>query len=700
MIQIYIPSNTNYEMNGDATLQPLSCEASFILNSTWELVLENIVDDNFSLINENAVISAPTPYGKKQKYRIYNIIKNMSGITAYARPIFLDAKNDCFLYDVRPTNKNGQDALNSMITNKKYSASSNITKVSTSYFVNKNLIEAINENDENSFINRWGGEIAYNDYQIIINERLGADKGLRAEFGFNLKEIEEQIDMSNVVTRIIPIAYNGIMLPDQETIDSPNIDKYPIVYQKVIAYEDVKLASDAQDGDAENGITICNTLNDVYEVLRTRAKAEYVAGIDKPAITYTIDVVDLSKTDMYKQYAHILTANLGDTVHCKHKRLGIETEARVIQLNYDCITEKITSLVLGDFEKNYFTNSSSILNAAGTVINTNNNTLMAEKIQGIINMLSTSLKAQKNIAQKQDVRAILFEDIDPDSPTFGALSIGTKGIQIAGARNETNTDWQWGTAIDFRTIYAQFIVAGILSDKLGNNYWDLDKGEFVSNTGKFRGLLDGATFKSSKTTQVTYTSDDLTALQNHILNDYVLTDEQFEKYDLDCSGTLNTGDTTRMALLLGDASSVTVDVVETVEINSENANTVKITKKIGSLAAIETTIEGSTIFTNQLMSHYLNLKQTDAQLQMNPIWMDFVRNLSDGGKSIVRFSVPNDGDGFILSFSKYDSTNTRTEYNWLTYNSDSNEISTNISISTNGDVYAYGTVTAKEFITR
>ena len=76
MIQIYIPSNINYEMNGDAILQPLSCEASFVLNSTWELVLENIVDDNFSLINENAVICVPTPYGKRQKYRIYNIIKN------------------------------------------------------------------------------------------------------------------------------------------------------------------------------------------------------------------------------------------------------------------------------------------------------------------------------------------------------------------------------------------------------------------------------------------------------------------------------------------------------------------------------------------------------------------------------------------------------------------------------------------------
>src|SRR5699024_9864395 len=120
----------------------------------------------------------------------------------------------------------------------------------------------------------------------------------------------------------------------------------------------------------------------------------------------------------------LLTVNLGDTVHIKHRRLGIETSARVITLTFDCITQKVENLILGDYEQNYFNDVSSITHSVSQVINQSNNTLMADRIAGVLNLMYTSLRAQKDIAQKQDVRAILFEDLDKSSPTFGALCIG------------------------------------------------------------------------------------------------------------------------------------------------------------------------------------------------------------------------------------------------------------------------------------
>lgn len=121
----------------------------------------------------------------------------------------------------------------------------------------------------------------------------------------------------------------------------------------------------------------------------------------------------------------------------------------------------------------------------------------------MINLLTTSLKAQKDIAKKQDVRAILFEDIDKDSPTFGALCIGTQGIQIAKKRNETDTDWKWGTAINFESIVADYIITGILSDRQGNSYWDMDKGELVTRYMKatdaeFSGTVKGSTIEGGE----------------------------------------------------------------------------------------------------------------------------------------------------------------------------------------------------------
>lgn len=504
MIEIYKPENTEYSMNGDMTLNPTECMLTMNLNGAWSVSMTHPVDDKLEYLTENAVICSETPVGKKQLFRIRNIRKNDSSVTCTAYPIFFDSKNDCFLFDVRPTEKNGQEALDIMLaSNEKYSASSDIKAVNTSYYIQKNFMEALNGDDENSFTSRWGGEISYDNFTVTVNEHLGADNGLRVEFGFNLMGISETVDMTEVATRIIPKSYNGYILPDNETVDSPNINKYPVVYTRVIEYQDIKLKEDAQEGDLENGITVCESLEDLYTALRNRAADEFENGIDVPSITYDVDMVDLSKTDMYKDYKKLLNVNLGDTAHIGHRRLNITTEARVISMTYDMITKKVDTLTLGDYISSYFSDMDSVMNRVDKVIDKSNNTLMAEKISGVINLLTTSLKAQKDIAKKQDVRAILFEDIDKDSPTFGALCIGTQGIQIAKKRNETDTDWKWGTAINFESIVADYIITGILSDRQGNSHWDMDKGELVTRYMKatdaeFSGTVKGSTIEGGE----------------------------------------------------------------------------------------------------------------------------------------------------------------------------------------------------------
>lgn len=109
-------------------------------------------------------------FNGEQLFRITHKEKSDSGISADLQPIFMDAADDCFLLDVRPTDKTGQQALDIMTApNKKYTAETDITSTGTAYYQNKNLIEAINGDDENSFVKRWGGEIVYDNYKAIIN---------------------------------------------------------------------------------------------------------------------------------------------------------------------------------------------------------------------------------------------------------------------------------------------------------------------------------------------------------------------------------------------------------------------------------------------------------------------------------------------------------------------------------------------------
>lgn len=133
-------------------------------------------------------------------------------------------------------------------------------------------------------------------------------------------------------------------------------------------------------------------------------------------------------------------------------------------------------MTLGDYEYNYFSDLTSSLQAIQQVIGPGN-TLIAERVSGVLNAINTQLRYQKSVAQKQDVRAVLFEDTDPASPTYGAMCLGTQGFQISDTRTEDGREWDWSTAFTAKGGYADVLVAGILSDKTGTNFWNLDTGE-------------------------------------------------------------------------------------------------------------------------------------------------------------------------------------------------------------------------------
>lgn len=145
--------------------------------------------------------------------------------------------------DIRPTKKNGQQALDIMTSpNNKYTGKSNITILSTAYYEYMNLIEAINGNQDNSFVNRWGGEILFDNFTVVINDRIGIDNGVELRYGKNISVdgLSEEIDVNAVATRIYPKAFNGHKLSGTGYIDSDLIGKYPVVKSVTMSFEDVK----------------------------------------------------------------------------------------------------------------------------------------------------------------------------------------------------------------------------------------------------------------------------------------------------------------------------------------------------------------------------------------------------------------------------------------------------------------------------
>lgn len=483
MIQIYRADNTDFSYNGDQILLPDTCTLEVALNGAWELTLTHPIDEEgrYQTILENAVVKAPS-FNGEQLFRIYEKEITDSGVTANARPIFMDSADEVFLVDSRPTGKNGQEALNILTAGTKYSGRSDITKASTAYYVRKNLIEALNSDDEQSFLNRWGGEILFDNYTVIINTRAGGDYGVSVAYGKNLTEIRENINLEAVCTRIVPVAYNGYTLDGQKPwVDSPNVNKYPKIYTRVVEFDDVKLTEDAQE-DEESF--------DTLEALRTelirRANLMFTEEkVDTPAVSLEVSMAMLQNTEEYKNYQVLETVSLGDTVQCVHSQYKIASEARVVGLTYDCIGDKVESVTLGQFQQNYFDDLSSILDRVDQTIRPNG-TIVAERVQGILDGIYTQLRLQSTVAKKVEGRAFLIEDTDPDSDLYGCMIWGTQGLQLAVQKTADGRDWDFTTAITAKGIVADAIITGLLSDKLGRNYWDLDTGEFRLSSEAFK----------------------------------------------------------------------------------------------------------------------------------------------------------------------------------------------------------------------
>ena len=478
MIQCYKADNANYENNGDITLFPTSCELSCEINGTWELNMSHPIDSDgrWKYLSEEAVISAPTFQSDKQLFRVDKCVKSDSSVDVTAYPIFFDSADDCFLMDTRPTNQNGQSALNIMTQGSKYSGESDITTGGTAYFVRRNLMDAINGEGSPTFIQTWGGEILYDNFKVIINERVGGDYGVEIRYGKNMNGLSYTVDMSDVVTRIVPVAYNGrTMSGNTPWVDSENIDKYAKKYIREVKFEDVKLAEDASDSEEED-VIICADQAALNAALTQKCEDMYAAEADLPAVTIQVTMIDLAKTEQYKDFEDLVSVGLGDTVHCYNYKLGITTDARVIKLTWDCIRNQAGEMTLGDYEYNYFSELTSSLQAVSQIIGPGN-TVVAERVAGVLNAINTQLRYQKNVAQKQDVRAILFEDTDPDSPTYGAMCLGTQGFQIADSRTADEKDWDWTTAFTAKGGYANTLITGLLSDKKGKSFWNLDTGE-------------------------------------------------------------------------------------------------------------------------------------------------------------------------------------------------------------------------------
>nr|DAY54807.1 MAG TPA: tail protein [Caudoviricetes sp.] len=485
MIQVYAATNRDFTQNGDMTLiNCTSCELDVTLNSTNAITLVHPIDKEgrWKYLEKECVLKVPAPNIQDQLYIVKDVMQTEDEITVTGVPLFLGTKR--VLVDVRPTDANGQQALDKILEGTQFKGHSDITARYTSHLIRRQLLDAIMSDDDNSFMSRIGGELFIDNFDIYVNDRIGIDTGYRFEYNKDITSIEDNSNTSKVLTRVMPLAYGGRTIPEG-FVDSPLIGAYKEIYEDVVAFDNYKLVSDfGEDEEYGENDLVFNTEDQLYAALRKAVKQLYDDGLDKPTMSITFNITTLEHMEEFKGFENLLNVGLGDRVQLHYDPLNIDVTSRITAYTYDCLKEEYSSLTVGDIVGGFVEIATSTNEKLNNILN-KNGTVAGSSINGTINALNTQFKAQRDVAEKQHVRAILFEDLDPESPTFGAMSLGTMGFEIASERTEDGRGWKWSTFGTGQGFVADQIVAGVLSAVMIQN----TSGTFQMDLSRDNGMI-------------------------------------------------------------------------------------------------------------------------------------------------------------------------------------------------------------------
>ncbi|MDK0640421.1 phage tail spike protein [Clostridium perfringens] len=401
MINIYDSTETRFSHNGICSLD----EKRELIKCTIHRKLEGAYEGTLFISKENLkwtefiegrILKLPVDInGRTQLFRIFDTSDDFTDLEVYFKHIFFDL-DDFFIEDTNIVEKDGRGAinqiLNTTVDSHRFTATSDINIINNCRIVDKTVTEAIGV-DENCFLNRWGGEIDYDNFKFKINEKIGSDNGYRISLRKNLKAINGDISIIEVATKLKIKGYDGIKL--DEYLISPLANAYPHFKTRVVKFDDIKVKSDP-DNPEEEGY---ETLQAAQLEMRRRGLELFSKqNIDKPTVNFEIDIDEMREENIEVGVLEVLS--IGDIATLELEdflRSNIEVKQRVIELEFDCIRKINIKVILGESTSTIFKEVSKI----ESILNDLNDKLEGNSWQDILD---------KSMEQATDIIAEGFKD--------------------------------------------------------------------------------------------------------------------------------------------------------------------------------------------------------------------------------------------------------------------------------------------------
>ena len=454
----------------------IECIVTDEVNGEYELRMRYpVTGEHYGEIQNNLIIFAePMALATAQPFRIYRITKPLNGVvTIYARHLAYDMSGIV----VKPFSALSLTAALSAVPTYSVPACP-FTLASTRTITSKMEIDeprplwTLLGGSAGSFLDVYGGEWEFDGYTATLKTKLGEDRGVVIRYGKNLTELENDSDLSSTYGGVFPYWYDeeeGLV-----TITEGYVPVTGSIYTRILLLD---CSSDFDEKPTE-------------AQLRTKAQS-YIENnsVGSPKDSWKVSFAQLAQAGEYETQALLEEVQLGDTVSVIYEALGVNASARVVKTEWDVLGEKYKAVTIGRVKQNL----------ASILVGQN------QKTERAISQTKSALEraissATDFIKHGTGVMRFIYNE---DGDLMEIVSLDNADLSQAisvwrwnnGGFGHSSTGYNgtYTTAItQDGQIVADFITTGTLSgnrvrtglieDETGTNYWNLDTGEFHSQT--------------------------------------------------------------------------------------------------------------------------------------------------------------------------------------------------------------------------
>lgn len=490
MIPILYNSNeTDFSGGGVGFLSDCTrCIVTEERNGVYECEFSYPMDGrHYSEIEPDMIIKAkPNEMSDAQLFRIYRASKPINGIVNfYCQHISYDLNVNV----VDPFTLSGATALTALqgILSHCYYQHSFTAQSTLSFSETHDLkidkpkpARMCLGGSEGSVLDLFGGEYEFDNFNVKLHAARGQDTGVTILYGKNLTDITSDVNISNAYTAVYPYAVDeerdGLYTLTEKVIETGNTN---FGEPRVLSLD---LTEKFNLPDEEITETKLRNLANSY------ITNNHVSDVKQ---NIEISFVQLWQTQEYKDIALLQRVGLCDTVTVRYSKLGVSVKAKVIKTVYNALTEKYDKIELGKAKSNFgMTLKESVEQIEKEVIR--NKSAMQKAIDNATKLITGQdggYVVMNATADGHPYEILIMNTDDIQTATkLWRWNLGGLGYSSTGYNGQYGTAITMDGAIvaDYittGTLNAGLIKTGIIEDEQHTNCWNMNTGEFKLSDG-------------------------------------------------------------------------------------------------------------------------------------------------------------------------------------------------------------------------